>query len=134
MICNRCNGRGVVETGQIIKGPGGYGYDTETCGCEERQAYRDAAEEAGWHIEIVGEEGVDEGELATAWAPDGAYTFGPPISRELVPPGAVYEHARAPGKLWLNDEPHLMTPDDSIFATKFRVAMLSARQENRHGE
>lgn len=120
--CKRCNGRGVIETGNLTNGPGGYGYDTEPCGCEERQAYRDAAEDAGWLIEISGENGVDEGEIATAWAPAGSYTFGLPIMREQVPPGAVYEHGHAPGKLWLNDEPHLMTPDDSSFATTFRVA------------
>lgn len=88
----------------------------------KRQAYREAAEDAGWLIEIRGEQGVDEGEIATAWAPAGSYTFGPPITREQVPPGAVYEHGHAPGKLWLNDEPHLMTPDESSFATTFRVA------------
>lgn len=122
--CERCNGRGVIETGTLSKGPGGYGYDTVSCGCEERQAYRDAAEEAGWLIELETFDG-DEGPLPTAYAMPGGYTMGPEIRREQVPPGAVYEHGHAPGKLWLNDEPELMGPYDTpAFATWFRVATL----------
>lgn len=97
--------------------------DDGTGGDEHRQAYRDAAEDAGWLIEMQTFD-ADEGPLPTAWAAAGAYTFGPPIPREQVPAGAVYEHGYALGKLWLNDEPHLMTRDDAPFATTFRVATI----------
>lgn len=125
--CERCNGRGVVETGALSKGPGGYGYNTVPCGCEERQAYRDAAEEAGWLIDMQTFD-ADEGPLPTAWAAAGTYALGPAIQREQVPAGAVYEHSGALGKLWLNDEPHLMTSDEGSFATTFRVATIGGER------
>ncbi|GEM71748.1 hypothetical protein SAQ01S_15140 [Sphingomonas aquatilis NBRC 16722] len=125
--CERCGGRGEIETGTVSKGPGGYGYDTVPCGCEERQAYHDAAEDAGWLIEMQTFD-AHEGPLPTAWAAAGTYTLGPPIPRHQVPAGAVYEYGYDLGKLWLNDEPHLMTRDDGPFAPTYRVATIGGER------
>ena len=134
-VCERCNGRGVIETGTLSKGPGGYGYDTVPCGCEERAAFREAADEVGWLIELETFDS-DEGALSTAWAQEGSYKLGPEIRREQVPAGAVYRTGSS-SKLWLNDEPSLMGPqDDSETPIWFRVATLAppVEAQDRRGE
>jgi hypothetical protein len=34
-VCEHCNNRGVIETGQMENGPGGWGYVTVDCECEK---------------------------------------------------------------------------------------------------
>lgn len=54
-----------------------------------------------------------------------------PIRHEGVKPEWLEDDARVSGKLWLNDEPELMTTDDSSFATTFRVATLCQKEPSQ---